>query len=335
MKMRPMPGGRLFTLAPFALVSALAVGVALAGYITSPHAPVISAGVDRSSTPVTTTPTAVAIVASAEPTGSPTPSPSNAAPSNAARSNDATEMLRAHNELRGAVGAPAVRSDVRVTAAAQRHAEYLARAGAIGHEETPGNPGFTGVTVRDRLAAQGYADATASEVAASSDSGTEDVRFLWDLPYHRLGLMHPHTVVAGWGHAEIGGHTATVGVLVFDFAAPAPDHVRSPAAGQRVTGSWAGDESPDALPVGAARPVGYPVMVVFSRARPVDLKHAKLTDVNGREVTVSVVPQIFERDYAAIVPTAPLAAGARYHVRLELSVAGTDVVDEWEFDTER
>ena len=31
----------------------------------------------------------------------------------------------------------------------------------------------------------------------------------------------------------------------------------------------------------------------------------------------------------------PLAAGARYHVRLELSVAGTDVVDEWEFDTER
>ena len=47
------------------------------------------------------------------------------------------------------------------------------------------------------------------------------------------------------------------------------------------------------------------------------------------------MPQIYERDYAAIVPTAPLAAGARYHVRLELSVAGTDVVDEWEFDTER
>jgi len=35
------------------------------------------------------------------------------------------------------------------------------------------------------------------------------------------------------------------------------------------------------------------------------------------------------------VPTAPLAGGARYRVRLELSVAGNDVVDEWEFETER
>jgi hypothetical protein len=243
-------------------------------------------------------------------------------------------MLRIHNGLRAAIGAPAVRPDDRVTAAAQHHAEYLARAGAIGHDESPG-PGFTGVTVRDRLAAQGYADATASEVAASSGSGTEDVRFLWDLPYHRLSLMHPHTVLAGWGHAEIGGRTATVGVLVFDFGAAAPDRVRSPASGQRVAGSWAGDESPDPLPAGVKRPVGYPVMVVYSSARPVDLKSAKLTDAGGREVAASIVPQIYERDYAAIVPAAPLASGARYRVRLELSVAGTDVVDEWEFETDR
>ena len=120
-----------------------------------------------------------------------------------------------------------------------------------------------------------------------------------------------------------------------DFTAPAPDRVRAPAPAQRVAGTYSGEEVPDVLPAGASRPVGYPIMVVFSSARPVDLKNAKLTDVTGREVTVSVVPQIYERDYAAIVPTAPLAAGARYHVRLELSVAGTDVVDEWEFDTER
>src|SRR4029077_4264614 len=250
------------------------------------------------------------------------------------RSNDAAEMLSVHNALRAAIGAPAVRGDDRVTAAAQHHAEYLARAGAIGHDETPGQPGFTGATVRDRLAAQGYADATASEVAASSDSGTEDVRFLWDLPYHRLGLMHPQAAVAGWGHAEIDGHTATVGVIVFDFAAPGPDHVRSPAAGQRVAGSWAGDETPDALPAGAARPVGYPVMVVYSRAQSVNLKGARLTDASGRDVAVSVIPQIYERDYAGVVPTAPLAAGGRYRVRFELSVAGTDVVDEWELETD-
>jgi uncharacterized protein YkwD len=319
-----MARGTLLALAPFAVVAALAMAVALAGFIVSPHAPAQPAG-------------SVASKASASPDAPPSPSaaPSTAAPSSGLKSNDAAEMLRVHNELRAAIGAPAVRGDDRVIAAAQHHAEYLARAGVIGHDETAGQPGFTGVSVRDRLAAQGYRDATASEVAASSDSGTEDVRFLWDLPYHRLGLMHPHATIAGWGHAEIGGHTATVGVLVFDFAAAAPVRVRSPAAGQRVPVSWAGDETPDALPAGGARPVGYPVMVVYSGTPAVDLKSAKLTDASGRDVALSVIPQIYERDYAGIVPTAPLAGGGRYRVRFELSVAGSDVVDEWEFETER
>ena len=329
-----MARGTLFAVAPFALVAALATGVALAGFIASPHAPSEPAGSVASKASATAPPTVV-VSATPEATASPSAALSTAGSATGLKSNDAAGMLRVHNELRAAIGAPAVRADDRVMAAAQHHAEYLARAGAIGHDETAGQPGFTGVSVRDRLAAQGYPDATASEVAASSDSGTEDVRFLWDLPYHRLGLMHPHAAVAGWGHAEIGGHTATVGVLVFDFAASAPERLRSPAAGQRVTGSWAGDETPDALPAGAARPVGYPIMVVYSHAPSVDLKSAKLTDASGRDVALTVVPQIYERDYAAFVPTAPLAAGGRYLVRFELSVAGNDVVDEWEFETER
>ncbi len=329
MKMRSMPRGILITLAPFVCVIVLAAGVALAGYVMSPRLPAASA--DASSPAVATSP------ASLGPSTAPTSSPgatSSPAATRPAGSNDAVEMLRVHNELRAAVAAPAVRGDDRVTAAAQHHAEYLARAGAIGHDETPGDPGFTGATVRDRLAAQGYTDATASEVAASSDSGTEDVRFLWDLPYHRLGLMHPHAVVAGWGHAEIAGHTATVGVIVFDFAATAPDRVHSPASGQRVAGSWAGQESPDALPAGASRPVGYPLMAVYSGARAVDLRVAELTDLGGHDVALSIVPQIYERDYVAIVPVAPLAASTKYHVRLALTVAGTDTLDEWDFETE-
>jgi uncharacterized protein YkwD len=333
MKMRLMPRTTLFTLAPFAVVVALAAGISLAGFIVSPRAPAASTSTNRPEPAATAEQTAVAV--SATPQATPSASSATPAPSNEIRSNDAALMLRVHNELRAAVGAPAVRPDDRATAAAQHHAEYLARAGAIGHDETPGAPGFTGISVQERLAAQGYANATASEVAASSDSGTEDVRFLWDLPYHRLGMMHPHAVISGWGHAEIGGHTATVGVLVFDFAAAAPDRVLSPAAGQRVAGSWAGNESPDALPAGAARPVGYPMMVVYSGARAVDRKTAKLTDASGRELATSTVPQIYERDYAAIVPVAPLASGARYRVRMELSVAGADVVEEWEFETER
>ena len=335
MKMRSMPRTTVFTIAPFALVAALAAVIALAGFITSPRPQVGSQSTDRPAPSASLEPSPVAASATPEATVTPSTPAATPAGTHVTRSNDAAAMLRAHNDLRAAVGAPAVRSDDRVTAAAQHHAEYLARAGAIGHDETPGSPGFTGTTVQDRLAAQGYPGATASEVAASSDSGTEDVGYLWELPYHRLGLMHPHAIVAGWGHAEIGGHTATVGVVVFDFAATAPERVLSPAPGQRVPGSWHGIESPDALPAGAARPVGYPVMVVYSGARAVDLKIAKVTDSSGREVAITVVPRIYEADYAAIVPVAPLASGARYRVRLELSVAGRDVVDEWEFETER
>lgn len=307
--------GTLITLLPFALVFALAIGMGVAARLVTPEVPAAAP---------TAAPGASAV-------GSASPPP--AGPSAAPGATDAAAMLRAHNELRLAVAAPAVRADDRVTAAAQRHAEYLARNDAIGHEESSGGAGFTGVTVRDRLAAQGYPDANASEVATSAGAGTDGVRSLWDLPYHRLGLMHPHAVVAGWGHATVDGRSRTVGVIVYDFASAAPERVRSPAAGQRVSPSWHGEEFPDVLPAGAARPVGYPVMVVYDRARPVALRTARLTDAGGRVVDHHVVPQIYERDYVSIVPARPLDAGARYRVRLELRVGDADVVEEWEFTT--
>jgi len=313
----------MLTLAPFAIVLALAVGIALAGYVMGPRSVSAPAESVAPTPPLTTA--SPATTRSASPATSPTATPG---------SNDPLEMLRIHNELRGAVGAPALRTDERVIAAAQRHAEYLARNQVGGHEETQGQPGFTGTSVHDRLAAQGYPDAMASEVATSFSSGTDGVRSLWVLPYHRLGLMHPHAVVAGWGHAEIAGRIETVGVLVYDFGSSAPDQVRSPAPGQRVPGSWSGEESPDVLPSGAARPVGYPIMVLFANAPMVDLVSAKMPFASVHDVTSYIVPQIYERDYIAIVPSTPLAPG-RYRVRLELTVAAAPVVDDWEFEAER
>ena len=311
--------GRALTLAPFLIVGLLAIAIALAGVLVTPSVPSDGAAAPSPTVSATATASAAQTVA---------PSPVSADP------NDSAEMLLRHNALRDKIGAPALRGDARVIAAAQRHALYLAQGGTIGHDEVAGEPGFTGASVRERLAAQGYPDATASEVAASAGSGVEDVSYLWDLPYHRLGLMHPHAVIAGWGHAEIGGHTATVGVIIFDFAARAPNLVKSPAADQRVSASWHGDESPDVLPGGASRPVGYPIMVVYANAQAVDLRGGKLSDPNGEAVPFYLVPQLYERDYIAIVPTSPLARGSRYRVRLDLTVAGSDAVLEWEFATD-
>ncbi|TME42109.1 MAG: hypothetical protein E6I57_03865 [Chloroflexi bacterium] len=312
------------TILPFALVLALAVEVGIAGSLATPSSPRAVSSAHPTITEFASAPPSTAQPSTAQPSTAPP----------ASGSNSADEMLRVHNELRVAISVPAVRGDDRVTTAAKRHAEYLARNGAIGHDETPGADGFTGATVRDRLAAQGYTDATASEVATSFGSGTDGVRSLWILPYHRLGLMHPHAIVAGWGHAESGARSATVGVIVYDFSSSAPDLVRSPAGGQRVQASWDGDESPDVLPFGAVRPVGYPVMLVASHANALELRSARLTDGAGREITYHVVPQLYEGDYAAIVPAQPLVRGSRYHVRFELRLSGTDMTAEWDFETE-
>ena len=325
------PRGTILTGLPFALVFVLATGLGIAALFATPS---------RGPGSAAPAPSGSAAIASAAPTSAPSTS---AAPSSQSTTspvvsegaNAAPEMLRVHNELRVAVGASAVRGDDRVTAAAQRHAEYLVRNNVLGHEESTGDPGFTGISVRDRLVAQGYPDSNASEVATSFGTGVDGVRSLWVLPYHRLGLMHPHAIVVGWGHAEVGGRSTTVGVILYDFGSSAADAIRSPAAGQKVARSWDGEESPDVLPAGAARPVGYPVMVVFSKAQATELRSARLTDASGREVSSYTVPQIYERDYVAIVPAAPLAAGGRYHVRLDLIVAGADVIQEWDFETER
>jgi len=330
------PRGTILTGLPFALVSVLAGGLGIAALFATPS---------RSSESAAPTSSGSAAVASA---ASSSAGPASAAPTSAAKSpqsttspvvsqgaNAAPEMLRVHNELRVAVGASAVRGDDRVTAAAQRHAEYLARNNMLGHEESTGDPGFTGISVRDRLVAQGYPDINASEVATSFGNGVDGVRSLWVLPYHRLGLMHPHAIVAGWGHAEVGGRSTTVGVILYDFGSAAPDVIRTPAVGQKVAGSWEGEEFPDVLPAGAARPVGYPVMVVFAKAQATELRSARLIDASGREVSTYTVPQIYERDYAAVVPATPLAAGTRYHVRLELRVGDMEHIEEWDFETER
>ena len=330
------------TLLPFALVVVLAIGLAIAGRLSTPDAVRVA-----SSTPTPAQTAVVLPTPSAASSETASPAAASASPSTtvsasptasatvSSLANDPSEMLRVHNVLRAAVGAPAVRADDRVTTAAQRHAEYLARTDALGHDEVPGSPGFSGVFVRDRLAAQGLSDANASEVATSFSSGTDGVRSLWVLPYHRLGLMHPQAVVAGWGHAETSGRTITVGVILYDFAVPAPDRVRAPAPDQRVAGTYSGEEIPDVLPAGASRPVGYPIMLVYSGARAVDLRTARLTQVGGPDFAYHVVPQLYERDYVAVIPAAPLAPGARYRVRLELTVAGAEVVEEWEFEAER
>jgi len=245
----------------------------------------------------------------------------------------ATDMLLLTNQFRYAVGSPTVPADPRLTQAAQNHANYNSANGILGHFETAGLPYYTGYSARDRLIAQGWTTSFVSEVATGG-SELGGVQQLWDAPYHRLGLMHPNATTIGWGHSELNGRQSNVGDIVYNFGIRPVEFVRSPANMQtNIPTSWSGHESPSPVPSGTSGPYGYPIMVVYSAGQSVQFRAAELYGPNGVRLPFYVAPQQFEYDYQVIVPQGPLATNATYHVRFDITVAGTWLTNEWNFST--
>jgi uncharacterized protein YkwD len=244
-----------------------------------------------------------------------------------------TDMLYLTNQLRYAIGSPTVPTDPRLQQAAQNHANYNSANGIIGHYETAGNPYYTGYAPRDRLIAQGWTTSFVSEVATGG-SELGGVRQLWDAPYHRLGLMHPNATTIGWGHSELNGRQSNVGDIVYNFGIRPVEFVRSPGHLQtNIPTSWSGGESPSPVPAGTSGPYGYPIMVVYSAGQNVQFRAAELVAPGGARLPFYVAPQQFEYDYQVIVPQRPLAVNTTYHVRFDITVAGTWLTNEWDFST--
>jgi uncharacterized protein YkwD len=243
------------------------------------------------------------------------------------------DMLALANQMRAAIGAPPLPGDSRVVAAAQNHANYSSANNVGGHFETAGRPYYTGYSARDRVAAMGWSTSFVSEVATGG-AALSGVRQLWDAPYHRLGMMHPSASTMGWGYSTIGGRNSVVGDITYNFGIRSVEFVRSPAHGQtNIPTSWSGNESPSPLPAGAARPVGYPIMVVYSGGQNVAMRDARLVAPGGVIVPIYFVPQQFEYDYQVIIPQRPLATNTTYHVRFDITVAGRWLTNEWDFST--
>ncbi len=244
------------------------------------------------------------------------------------------DMMALANQMRSAIGAPLLTADSRVVAAAQNHANYNSANNTSGHFETAGRPYYTGYSARDRVAAMGWSTSFVSEVATGGSNALSGVRQLWDAPYHRLGMMHPSASSMGWGHSDLGGRGTTVGNITYNFGIRSVEFVRSPAHGQtNIPTTWSGNESPSPLPAGAPKPVGYPIMFVYSGGQTVVLRGAQLIAPGGAQVPIYIAPQQFEYDYHVIIPQRPLATNTTYHVRFDITVAGRWLTNEWDFST--
>src|SRR5262249_3568248 len=97
---------------------------------------------------------------------------------------DAIDLLVAHNQARAREGKPALRLSLRLIAAAQAHASWMAANSRMSHE------GAAGSSVAGRVTAQGYAWRSCAENVACGQGSVAEVVTGWlNSPGHRQNVL--------------------------------------------------------------------------------------------------------------------------------------------------
>jgi len=256
----------------------------------------------------------------------------------------ARRALAQVNAARAAAGLPPVKLDDRLMGAAAAHSFYWlfnqARPSQKGlgiHGETPGTPGFSGVSVIDRANQFGWHDGPVGE-DITHRGGPEPAVADWvNSVYHRFPIMRPDLKVIGYADASMAG--LPIEDMEFGFAYPSPSHppVLYPAAGQdNVPATFVDNELPDPVPAGGPRVTGYPVTVTFDRYSSVRLESFTLSGPSGRVGLVFLLPPADETENSAsLLPGAPLVAGATYTAHVVATVDGAAYDRSWSFTVAR
>lgn len=116
-------------------------------------------------------------------------------------------LLSLHNEVRARQGLAALRLHPRLTAAAQRYAEYASRTGTFGHEADGRSPA-------ERIAAEGLQHGSWAENMAQGQQNPVAAMHTWmNSSAHRGNILSQHAYV---GFGKVGGIWVTVFANLFD-----------------------------------------------------------------------------------------------------------------------
>ncbi|MFA6067776.1 MAG: CAP domain-containing protein [Janthinobacterium sp.] len=260
--------------------------------------------------------------------------------------NIATDGFNWFNYRRSQIGLSPLARNGLIDSAALGHSSYLNLNNTVAHEQVQGKPGFTGVTLGDRLAKAGYVvTSLQGEViaGAGNTSGFYLAEELVTAIYHRFVIFEPLFREGGAGAAVSGAGYA---YFTTDMASnrnygpglAAGQIVTYPSSGQqKVAVSFSSDnEAPD--PVPNQDVVGYPISVHANYGTPVsvtafsvrqrgagaDLTVRLLTSGNDAHTPVSA---------ASIIPLAPLTGNTSYDVSFIGKVNGADITRNWSFTT--
>lgn len=250
------------------------------------------------------------------------------------------------NYRRTQLGVPVVTENVLINNAALGHAEYLRTNNVMSHDQAPGNPGFTGATLKDRLNAAGYTIPASGyaygEVISGASNGTGFfmAEELVTAIYHRFVMFEPKFREIGTGAATSSRYNyftadfATRGGFGPGIAANAV--VTWPFNGQTgvVPNFMSDTEEPD--PVPDRNEVGYPISVHANIDAPLTMQTFTVRPRGGANLQVLVVNSsatATQRTAIAIIPLARLASATTYDVSFSGTVNGSPVNRDWSFTT--
>ncbi|WP_206954119.1 CAP domain-containing protein [Trinickia acidisoli] len=255
------------------------------------------------------------------------------------------------NNMRAQAGLAALSSQSGVAQAAANHSVWEQDNNVVGHYETAGQTGFTGVSPSDRVnlyySTTSVGEATAGVSGAFSTS-TEPVELLFNAPFHRA-IMLFDSVNVGVGSAQTT-NTSLLSTLTIDFAdykQVVPDNqlVAWPYNGQTgVDTTWIANESPNPMAAGPSyegQSVGYPVTLTGSDNAAFSNVAFAITDSTGANVPCQEVDSSNNSEAvreAMCVPFQPLATNMTYTVKVTGTLTNTSLTAtpfslSWSFTT--
>ena len=258
-----------------------------------------------------------------------------------------TDGLNWINYRRAQAGLPVLAQNALVDQAAQNHSDYQRLNDQITHTEEPGKPGFTGVTLGDRLRAAGYTFSGGfayGEIisATTTNSGFYMAEELVTAIYHRFVMFEPKFKEIGTGAASVNGgyHYFTANLAATNGLGPGLGKNRVtvwPYDGQaQVPPNFMSDyEDPD--PVPEANEVGYPVSVhadldvVLATTSFTVRERGSGTALSAKLVNNGTATN--PPSAVSIIPLAPLKGGTTYDVVFSGTTDGMPISRNWSFTT--
>lgn len=255
---------------------------------------------------------------------------------------DTASARRAIAKVRAMAGLPALRCDRAAAIAAKGHCRYVVlNGGQLTHVQKKGRPGFTGVTLDDRLAAAAFTESPAGEVLANitgATSITSPAGYLNSV-YHRPFFLRRETTSFGYG-SEGACSTIDFG-RARDRAHPRRDDdddravIWPPNGARNVPFEfYSSRELPN--PVPGTTVVGSPVSLIGKNGirRVVATLEGPGGAVRATTLTRASDPNKLVREGEAhLIPLAPLAADTTYRARFVVTGEDDTAVYETTFHT--